>query len=211
MCSAYGIPFAFVDRVYMSLCGPPVRSCNRRRVGCGERKLGGILKAFRMALAGCAVAMSLAGCTYSDVSTETGPTNALPAPAAETAPPASVPVVLEGKFQTQAFPTTGTATIQATDSALTLELKDFSTEDAGELTVVFSPGTLSPNAEGEPGLTSDQLIVIDDLKQSSGTQTYELDARMWNAMPSPVSSVVIYNFPDRVAYGTANLIQVSPS
>lgn len=164
-----------------------------------------------MALAGAAVAAFLSGCTYSDVPTENKRTSAVIAPAAATATTAELPVVLEGKFQSQAFPTTGTATIRATDSALTVELEDFSTEDTGDLTLVFSPGTLSPNAEGQLGLTSDQLIVMADLKPASGTQVYELEAGMWDTLPSAVRSVVIYNFPDRVAYGTANLTQISPS
>jgi hypothetical protein len=170
-----------------------------------------MLKASRIALCAGVIAVAIAGCTYSDVPAEPGQTNAGPAPAAATASPSTVPVVLEGTFQSQAFPTTGTATIRVTDSAVTLELKDFSTEDDGKLTVVFSPGTLSPNAEGEFGLTSDQLIVIADLKPASGTHVYELEARMWDALPSKIRSVVIYNFPDRVAYGTANLTEMPPS
>lgn len=169
------------------------------------------MKASRIALSAGVIAIAIAGCTYSDVPAERGQTNVGPAPAATTNSPSNVPVVLEGTFQSQAFPTTGTATIRATDSTLTLELKDFSTENDGELTVVFSPGTLSPNAEGGLGLTSDQLIVMADLKPISGTQVYEFEARRWDAMPSAVRSVVIYNFPDRVAYGTANLAERPPS
>lgn len=170
-----------------------------------------MLKTSRMALSAGVIAIAITGCTYSYVPAEPGQTNAGPAPAATTASPSTVPVVLEGTFQSQAFPTTGTATIRATDSGATLELKDFSTEDDGELTVVFSPGTLSPNVEGEFGLTSDQLIVMADLKPVSGTQMYEFEAKRWNAMPSAVRSVVIYNFPDRVAFGTANLTEMPPS
>lgn len=169
------------------------------------------MRALRIALAGGAIAASLAGCTYSDLPAGSGQTSAATAPAAATASPAALPVVLEGKFQSQAFATNGTASIRVTESALTLELRDFSTEDTGDLSVVFSPGTLSPAAGGELGLTSDQLNVIADLKSASGAQVYELDARMWDALPAAARSVVIYNFRDRVAYGTANLTQMSPS
>ncbi|MEV8130463.1 DM13 domain-containing protein [Pseudarthrobacter oxydans] len=170
-----------------------------------------MLKASRIVLGAGVIAIAITGCTYSEVPAEPGQTSAGPAPAATTASPSAITVVLEGTFQSQAFPTTGTATIRAADSGATLELKDFSTEDDGQLTVVFSPGTLSPNAEGEFGLTSDQLIVMADLKPGSGTQVYEFEARRWAAMPSAVKSVVIYNFPDRVAYGTANLTEMPPS
>lgn len=166
-----------------------------------------MLKALLAALSAGVIAIAIAGCTFSDVPAEPGQTNAGPAPAATTDSPSTVPLVLEGTFQSQAFPTTGTATLRATGSSLTLELKDFSTQDDGDLTVVFSPGTLSPDSKGEPGLTSDQLIVMADLKAASGTQVYAFEARRWDAMPSAVRSVVIYNFPNRVAYGTANLTE----
>ncbi len=164
-----------------------------------------MLKALLAALSAGVIAIAVTGCTSADVPAEPGQTSAGPAPASTTTAPSTAPAVLEGTFQSQAFPTTGTATIRATDSTLTLELKDFSTQDDGDLTVVFSPGTLSPNSKGEPGLTSDQLIVMADLKAASGTQVYEFEARRWDEMPSAVRSVVIYNFPNRVAYGTANL------
>ncbi|MFF2318653.1 DM13 domain-containing protein [Arthrobacter sp. NPDC058097] len=169
-----------------------------------------MLKTFRLALAAGAVIVSLAGCTYSDVPAESGQTSSVPAPAAATASPAIVPVILEGTFQSQAFPTNGTATIRVTASSATLELKDFSTETAGDLSVVFSPGKLSPNAEGETGLASDHLVVVANLKLAEGDQKYELGTKMWTTLPSPARSVVIYNFPDRVAYGAANLTEVSP-
>jgi hypothetical protein len=75
----------------------------------------------------------------------------------------------------------------------------------------FSAPELSPNADGELGLTSTQLNVIADLKLAQGSQQYELATKMWATLPSPVRSVVIYNFPARVAYGTANLTEVPRS
>jgi hypothetical protein len=34
---------------------------------------------------------------------------------------------------------------------------------------------------------------------------------MWEAMPEPVRSVVIYNFAEKTAYGTANLMETPHS
>jgi hypothetical protein len=38
-----------------------------------------------------------------------------------------------------------------------------------------------------------------------------MDRRMWDAMPEPVRSVVIYNFAEKTAYGTANLTETPGS
>ena len=35
-----------------------------------------------------------------------------------------------------------------------------------------------------------------------------MDTRMWSTMPSSVRSVVVYNYPERTAYGTANLTDI---
>jgi hypothetical protein len=166
------------------------------------------VKIRRTALTAGFIAVAVAGCTYSNPPADSGPATTGPAPAASAASPATLPVVLEGTFQSQAAATTGTATIRVTESTATLEIKDFATEAGGELTVVFSPGTLSPDTDGELGLTSTQLNVIADLKLAQGSQQYELDPRMWAGLPSPVKSVVIYNFPAKAAYGTANLTEV---
>ncbi|MCU1531909.1 MAG: hypothetical protein JWO49_1480 [Arthrobacter sp.] len=79
---------------------------------------------------------------------------------------------------------------------------------AAAVIAFLSATALSPDAAGELGPTSTQLNVIADLKLAQGSQQYELDPRMWAGHTSPVRSVVIYNFPARVAYGTASLTEV---
>lgn len=57
---------------------------------------------------------------------------------------------------------------------------------------------------GELGLTSQDLIELGRLDES-GSQRVDMDIRLWSSLPSPVRSVVIYNYAERIAYGTANL------
>jgi hypothetical protein len=38
-----------------------------------------------------------------------------------------------------------------------------------------------------------------------------MDSRMWAAMPETVRSVVIHNYADKTAYGTANLTETEGS
>lgn len=158
------------------------------------------------------LAFALAGCTYS------APTDVLPAPARSSGPAAplasspatleSMPWVAEGTFQSQAAVTTGTAALRVTDSGATLELKDFATGNNEDLTIVFSPGTLSPTANGGLALTSPDMFVLARLERTRGTQQYEISGGQWAGMP-PVGSVVIYDFAARTAYGAANLAQAS--
>lgn len=155
-------------------------------------------------------ALALAGCTYSD------PTDVPPAPARAPGPavplasssttPESIRWAAEGTFQSQAAVTTGTAALRVTDSGATLELKDFATENNKDLTIVFSPGTLSPAVNGDLALTSPDMYVLARLEQTRGAQQYEISGGQWAGMP-PVGSVVIYDFAARTAYGAANLVK----
>ncbi|MEV7636919.1 hypothetical protein AB0N71_12185 [Pseudarthrobacter enclensis] len=42
---------------------------------------------------------------------------------------------------------------------------------------------------------------------NAGSHRIEISTGMWEAMPKPVRSVVVYNYTDRTVYGTANLTQ----
>lgn len=113
-------------------------------------------------------------------------------------------MTLEGQFQSQAAVTSGSATIHVTETGAVLQLNDFSTAPGEDLRVMLSPGALSPNDNGGLGLTSSTLIDLGSVT-GTGSQRLHMDTKRWSAMPSPVRSVVIYNYADRTAYGTANL------
>jgi hypothetical protein len=117
-------------------------------------------------------------------------------------------LTLQGHFQSQGATTTGTATIHVTDSAAVLQLEDFATGPGEDLRLVLSPGIVGPGPGGELELSSSMLIDLGPLPLSrSSSQRVEMDSRMWEAMPEPVLSVVIYNYAEKTAYGTANLIE----
>ena len=146
--------------------------------------------------------IALAGCTYAD-STEAPAQTSASSPAAPSRP-SNQPRSVEGAFQSQAATTTGTAQIRVTDSGTILDLIDFATEGSEDLRVFLSPGTLSPNANGELGLTSTEMLELGGLKSSKGDQQYEIGSKQWATM-SRVRSVVIYDYRARVAHGAANL------
>ncbi|MCI0142690.1 DM13 domain-containing protein [Arthrobacter bambusae] len=120
------------------------------------------------------------------------------------ASPNSARRTAEGEFQSQAATTRGTATLRVTDSGAILELKDFATESSKDLRVFLSPGTLSPGANGELGLTSAARYELGGLKSSQGDQQYEIGSQQWANLPA-IGCVVIYDYPARLAYGAANL------
>ncbi|WP_442543869.1 DM13 domain-containing protein [Arthrobacter sp. KN11-1C] len=91
-----------------------------------------------------------------------------------------------------------------TDSGAILDLRDFTTENSKDLQVVLSPGTLSPCANGELGLTSTAMYELGALKSSQGDQQYQIGSQEWAKMPA-FGSVVIYDYRARLAYGAANL------
>lgn len=164
------------------------------------------MKQFLLALILGSLAAVLTGCTYSDPPVEAGIT-----PTVSTVPsasaPSTTPETLEGKFQSQGAVTSGGVTIRVTDTGAVLQLEDFSTEPGEDLRLMLGPGTLSTDATGSLGLTSTTLI---DLGPVSGaaSQRVDMDTKMWSAMPSSVRSVVIYNYSERTAYGTANLTDI---
>lgn len=151
--------------------------------------------------------IALAGCTYSDSPEVQGQTKT-PGPAAAMAAPTSPPnngmSTVEGEFQSQAATTKGTATLRVTGSGAVLELKDFATKSSTDLRVYLSPGTLSPGVNGELGLTSTVMHELGGLKSFQGNQQYEISSQQWGHTPA-IGSVIVYDYPARVAYGTANL------
>ncbi|WP_458111773.1 DM13 domain-containing protein [Arthrobacter sp. R1-13] len=161
------------------------------------------MELFRLTLIAGFLVAGLAGCTSSDPSSEVGSTSTQP-PAPSSSAPSTTPTTFEGKFQSQAAATSGSVTVRVTDTSAVLQLKDISTGQGDDLRLMLSPGTLSPNASGELGLTSQDLIELGQL-DATGSQRVEMDIRQWSSLPSPVRSVVIYNYADRTAYGTANL------
>lgn len=165
------------------------------------------MKVFRLAAIVGAFGAALSGCTYADNFREPAHTSTPPA-VVSTTPPADVASVRQGDFRSQDVATSGTATLRVTDAGAVLELKDVSTGQGEDLRIMLSPGTLSPNTEGELGLTSSTLIDLGPLKLTQAGQRVEVDSKMWADTP-PVGSVVIYNYSNRVAFGTANLTEVN--
>lgn len=169
---------------------------------------GEIMKLLRPALLAGAIAAVLSGCTYADPTLDAGsPVTDPPSPSFHPSP-SFLPVSLEGEFQSQAAVTSGSATIRVTVTGAVLQLNDFSTEPGADLRLMLSPGILSPDATGDLGLTSSHLIDLGPLSDAAG-QRIDMDTKMWSSMPEPVRSVVIYNYADRTAHGTANLSQIT--
>jgi hypothetical protein len=162
------------------------------------------MELFRLTLITGFLVASLAGCTYADPPSEAGSKPTEP-PAPSSSAPSTTPTTFEGKFQSQAAVTSGSVTVNVTETSAVLQLKDISTGQGDDLRLMLSPGTLSPDATGEVALTSLDLIELGPL-DTTGSQRVEMDIRRWSSLPSPVRSVVIYNYADRTAYGTANLI-----
>lgn len=119
------------------------------------------------------------------------------------------PMTLQGKFESQAFVTSGLATIRVSETGAVLQLDHFSTGSGENLRLMLSPGTLSPSGKGEPGLSSTSLIDLGPLSEGP-SQRLEMDIKMWSAIQTPVRSVVVFNYADKVAYGTANLTELQP-
>ncbi|WP_461190273.1 DM13 domain-containing protein [Arthrobacter sp. Z4-13] len=115
-------------------------------------------------------------------------------------------MTLEGKFQSQAAVTDGSATIHVTDTGAVLQLKDFSTGPGEDLRLMLSPGTLRPNDEGDLALTSTELLDLGPLNDTA-SRGIQMDTKMWSSIRAPIRSVVIHNYAERTAYGTANLTQ----
>ncbi len=155
------------------------------------------------------LALSLVGCTYSDpvLSREASRAAPLREPHRR-----GGPVTLQGQFQSQGAPTTGTATIRVTDSGAVLQLEDFATGPGDILRLMLSPGIGGPGPGGELQLSSSTLIELGPLPLArSSSQRVDMDSRMWESMPKPVRSVVIYNNAEKTAYGTANLTEAPRS
>ena len=159
-----------------------------------------------MLLAGILVA-GLTGCTYSYTGAEPpgGQSTSTPDPGLA-APDA--PVTLQGQFQSQGAVTTGTATIRTSASGAVLQLSDFATGPAADLRLALSPGTAIPGPQGDLELSSSTLFELAPQPLgNAGSHRIEISTGMWEAMPKPVRSVVVYNYTDRTVYGTANLTQ----
>ena len=93
---------------------------------------------------------ALTGCTYAN--SPPGARSAPAQPSAHSAPaPTSTAFALEGKFESQAALTSGSATLSVTDKGAVLQLEDFSTEPGENLRLMLSPGTLGPDAMGDGG------------------------------------------------------------
>ncbi|WP_426762782.1 DM13 domain-containing protein [Pseudarthrobacter sp. 1G09] len=121
-------------------------------------------------------------------------------------------MTLEGRFQSQGATTTGTATIRVTESGAALQLEGFATGHGDSVRLMLSPGVLRPGPTGEPELSSSTLIELGPLPLNrASSQRIDLEPGMWESMPEPARSVVIYNYADRAAYGTANLVEAPPS
>lgn len=165
--------------------------------------IGGIMKLLGPALMACALAASLTGCTYPDPALEAGNQHADSPPPS---PPATsiTPMTLEGQFQSQGAVTRGSAIIRVSETGAVLQLQELSTGPGEDLRIMLSPGTLSPNAQGELGLTSSTFIELGPLT-GTPNQRIDIGAKRWSMMWEPVRSVVIYNYAERTAYGTANL------
>lgn len=161
------------------------------------------MKLLQPALIAGAIAASLTGCTYSDHASEAEPTRK------ETSrPPSSAsssgPMTFEGQFQSQAAVTEGTATIHVTDTGAVLQLENFSTAPGEDLRLMLSPGTVSTNDKGELALTDLEFFELGPLNDTG--MGIHMDTEKWSSI-SPIRSVVIYNYAERTAYGTANLTQ----
>lgn len=74
----------------------------------------------------------------------------------------------------------------------------------------MSPGILTPVADGESALSSTKMLEIGPFR-AGATQHFVMESRMWDTMPDPVKSVVIYDYATKTAYGTANLSDPSSS
>lgn len=64
--------------------------------------------------------------------------------------------------------------------------------------------TLSPGVNGELGLTSTVMHELGGLKSFRGNQQYEISSQQWGHTPA-IGSVIVYDYPARTVYGTANL------
>lgn len=169
------------------------------------------MKLLRSTLLLCLLASGLAGCTYTESAPEPAREPSQPS-ATPMGSPAAVPLTLQGQFQSQGATTTGTATIRVTESGAALQLEDFATGPGDSIRLMLSPGTLRPGPTREPELSSSTLIELGPLRlDRAGSQRIDLEPGRWESMPEPVRSVVIYNYADRVAYGTANLVEAPPS
>lgn len=161
---------------------------------------GGNRRLFRLGLIAGAVFGCLTGCTYSDPpSAAVNPHT--DSPSVPSSAPSMAPMTLKGQFESQGFVTSGSATTRVTETGAVLQLDDFSTGSGEDLRLMLSPGTLSPSDKGEPGLSSTTLFDLGPLKEGP-SQRIEMDLRMWSAIQAPVRSVVVFNYADKIAYGT---------
>ena len=169
------------------------------------------MKLLRSTLLASLLGSSLAGCTYAETAQDPASESSGPSPT-PIATAAAGPVTLQGQFQSQGARTTGTATIRVTESKAFVQLENFATGPGDGVRLVLSPGTVRPGPSGELELSSSTLIELGPQPLSrSSSQRIEMDLRMWEAMPGPVRSVVIYNFAEKTAYGTANLMETPHS
>ena len=167
------------------------------------------MKLLRSLLLTSVLAVSLAGCTYSDPVPDQESGQGAP-PSSSSPSSTATPVRLQGQFQSQGAVTSGTATISVSGTGAVLQLENFVTGPGDDLRLALSPGTLSPSSSGELELSSSTLIELGPLSQSS-SQRVDMDSKMWDAMRDPVRSVVIYNYGDKTTYGTANLTETHGS
>lgn len=100
------------------------------------------MKLVRLSLLAGILTAGLTGCTYSDPVPEQE-TRQVESPATPSSA-LSESVILEGNFQSQGAATTGTATLEVSDSGAVLRLEKMATDPGKDLRVMLSPGILTP-------------------------------------------------------------------
>jgi hypothetical protein len=160
------------------------------------------MKRIAVAVLAGILAAGLAGWTYADPGQEQELRQA-ESPATPSTPSARAKTLV-GTFQSQAVSTTGTATIEVNESGAILQLENMATGPGDDLRVMLSPGTLTPGAGGVSALSSTRLLELGPFR-AGASQHFVMDSQMWDTVPEPVLSVVIYNYATKTAYGTANL------
>ena len=145
--------------------------------------------------------LTLSACTFAapdPVVTETSsPTATATAPAADRPP-------LSGEFVSQGASTEGTVTVaQSSPTEFTITLSGFSTGEGDDLRLWLNPGAL---VKGDDGYYSAEGNTQFELPGTvSPTDPEQVFTFPIGALPEGIQSLTIYDYANRVAFGSAPL------
>lgn len=147
-------------------------------------------------IAGCVLLLTLAGC----IAAPPPPMTSLPSDSFSAVP--GTPVSLSGELRSQGAATAGTVSVvPASADEFAVVLTDFSTGAGTDLRLNLSPGKLVKGADGYSVDGDISYELPGTVDPSDPTQVFLFPMAAWP--DSPTRSFTVYDYANRVAFGSA--------